>query len=165
LISGKVWKFGDNINTDLILPGAVLFGTEEDQCRAVFSANRPGWAETVIQGDILVGGRNFGVGSGRPAPTSLRNVGIACLLAESLNGLFFRNSVNLGLLALECPGVHDAFEEGQIAEVSVSDWTVRNKDTGQALDVRRVPNSLLALMQNGGIYRYLEQLGALGPNP
>jgi 3-isopropylmalate/(R)-2-methylmalate dehydratase small subunit len=163
MLAGVIWKFGDNINTDLIVPGPVLHGTEEEQRRAIFSANRPGWVDRVGQGDVLVAGRNFGMGSSRPAPRSLSDVGIACLLADSLNGLFFRNSVNYGFLALECPGVHNAFEEGQIAEVSVVDWTVRNRESGQTLSVLPVPKSLLTLMQNGGIYRHLEQIGLLEP--
>ena len=163
MLAGVIWKFGDNINTDLIVPGPVLHGTEEEQRRAVFSANRPGWVEKVGRGDIIVAGRNFGMGSSRPAPRALSHVGIACLLADSLNGLFFRNSVNYGFLALECPGVHSAFEEAQTAEVSVKDWTVRNRESGRTLKVLPVPDSLLALMQNGGVYRQLEQLGLLEP--
>jgi 3-isopropylmalate/(R)-2-methylmalate dehydratase small subunit len=103
VISGKVWKFGDDINTDLMLPGPLLFATEEKQKRAVFSANRPGWVDQVRTGDIIVGGLNYGMGSSRPAARSLRNLGIAALLAESINGLFFRNAVNFGLLPSNAP--------------------------------------------------------------
>jgi len=163
MISGRVWKFGDNINTDLMVPGPVTYATEEEQRRAVFSANRPGWVDEVTRGDFIVGGRNYGMGSSRPAARSLRNCGVACLLAESINGLFFRNAVNFGFLALECPGVHAAFEEGQTAEVSIADWTARNRDTGQVLTVTPVPEQLLSLMLQGGIYPYLEKQGVLAP--
>ena len=146
MTSGKIWKFGDDINTDLMLPGSLLFATEEEQKRAVFSANRPGWVDQVRAGDIIVGGLNYGMGSSRPAARSLRNLGVAALLAESINGLFFRNAVNFGLLALECPGVHSAFEEGQTAEVSLEDFTVRNRDTGALLKAQRIPSMLLELM-------------------
>ena len=78
---------------------------EAEQARAVFTANRPGWVDRCSTGDVIVGGRNFGMGSNRPAARSLRNIGVGFLLAESINGLFFRNSVNFGFLALECPGV------------------------------------------------------------
>jgi len=163
LIAGRVWKFGDDINTDLMLPGSLLFATEEEQKRAVFSANRPGWVDQVRAGDIIVGGLNYGMGSSRPAARSLRNLGVAALLAESINGLFFRNAVNFGLLALECPGVHSAFEEGQTAEVSLEDFTVRNRDTGALLKAQRIPSMLLELMTQGGLYPHLERQGLIEP--
>src|SRR3954452_5052621 len=164
MVSGRVWKFGDDINTDLMLPGPLLTATEAEQARAVFSANRPGWIDRIAPGDIIVGGRNFGTGSSRPAARSLRNIGLGCLIAESINGLFFRNAVSFGFLALECPGVAAAFEEGQTAEVSIADWTVRNRDTGAVLHVSPVPERLLALMTGGGIYPRLEAEGLIAPN-
>src|SRR4029077_5425882 len=88
---GRVWTFGDDINTDLMLPGPLLTASEEEQRRAVFSANRPGWVDKGRSGDIIIGGRNFGTGSSRPAARSLRNLGLGALVAESINGLFFRN--------------------------------------------------------------------------
>ena len=163
MISGKVWKFGDNINTDLMLPGPLLFGTEEEQKRAVFSANRPGWVDQVQAGDIIVGGLNYGMGSSRPAARSLRNLGIAALFAESINGLFLRNAVNFGLLALECPGIYAAFDEGQTAELSLEDFTVRNCSTGVLLKAQGVPGVLLDMMLHGGLYPHLEQQGFIEP--
>ena len=132
-IAGRVWKFGDNINTDLMLPGNVRHASVEVQARNVFVANRPGWVDQVRPGDFIVGGRNFGTGSSRPAARSLRNVGIACVIAESINGLFFRNAVNYGLLALECAGVAKTFTEGQTAEFAFADFTVRNRESGRCL--------------------------------
>jgi 3-isopropylmalate/(R)-2-methylmalate dehydratase small subunit len=162
-VSGRVWKFGENINTDLMLPGHVHAASEEEQARAVFSANRPGWVKEVRHGDFIVGGRNYGMGSSRPAARSIRNVGIACLIADSINGLFFRNCVNFGMLAIECPGVSAAFEEGQTAEVSLADFTVRNTTTGKVLKALPVPENLLALMLGGGIYPVLEKQGLIAP--
>jgi 3-isopropylmalate/(R)-2-methylmalate dehydratase small subunit len=163
MIAGRVWIFGDNINTDLMLPGSLLFATEDEQKRAVFSANRPGWVDEMRPGDIIIGGLNYGMGSSRPAARSLRNLGIAALVAESINGLFFRNAVNFGLLALECPGVHTAFAEGQTAEISLDDFTVRNRDTGAVLKASPVPPMLLDMMRHGGVYPDLERLGLIAP--
>jgi len=87
----RVWKFGDNINTDLILPIQAFYLTPQEQTRFVFHANRPGWVDQVQPGDIIVGGKNFGMGSSRPAARSLKNLGLGCLIAHSINGLFFRN--------------------------------------------------------------------------
>jgi 3-isopropylmalate/(R)-2-methylmalate dehydratase small subunit len=161
MISGRVWKFGDNINTDLMLPGPLLLASEAEQARGVFSANRPGWVDQVRPGDILVGGRNFGTGSSRPAARSLRNLGLGALVAESLNGLFFRNAVSFGFLALECPGIAAAVDEGQTAEISLAAWTVRNCGTGAEVPVRPLPDRLLSLMTGGGIYPLLEARGLI----
>jgi 3-isopropylmalate/(R)-2-methylmalate dehydratase small subunit len=165
MISGRVWKFGDFISTDLMLPGPCSALSENEQMRWIFQANRPNWVNEVRPGDIIVGGKSFGVGSGRPAARSLRNIGVACLIAESITRLFFRNAVNFGLLALECPGVSAAFEEAQVAEVSVQDWTVRNASTGAVLKITPIPESLVALMQSGGIFPVLEREGFVGPRP
>ncbi len=161
--SGRVWKFGDDINTDLMLPGPLLTAGEAEQARAVFSANRPGWVDQIMPGDIIVGGRNFGTGSSRPAARSLRNIGLGALVAESINGLFFRNAVSFGFLALECPSVSAAFEEGQTAEISLEAWIVRNRDTGVVLPLKPVPERLLSLMLSGGIYPLLEAEGLIAP--
>lgn len=165
MITGRVWKFGDDINTDLMLPGPLLTASEEEQRRAVFLANRPGWVDQVREGDIIIGGRNFGTGSSRPAARSLRNLKLAALIAESINGLFFRNAVSFGFLALECRGIHTAFEEGQTVEISLADWTVHNRDTGVALAVAPVPERLLSLMTGGGIFPALEAQGLIAPRP
>lgn len=165
-LEGRTWKFGDHINTDLILPGAVMLMPYDEQPKFVFAANRPGWVKLVAPGDILVAGHNFGTGSGRPGARSLKMVGIACLVAESINGLFFRNCVNYGLYAMECPGVSTAFEEGDVAEVDFGRFTVRNARTGRELAGRRFPDMLLNTMAAGGIYQLMEARGMLEtPNP
>ena len=163
MIAAKVWRFGDDINTDLMLPGSVMAKSEADQAKAVFAANRPGWLDEMRKGDAIVAGRNFGMGSNRPASRSLRNIGVSSLLAESINGLFFRNSVNFGFLALECPGCEAAFAEGDTAELDLDQWTVRNARTGAALKPLPIPDRLLALMQGGGIYPVLERQGFIAP--
>src|SRR5215210_4149196 len=161
--TGRVWIFGDDINTDLMLPGPLLTATEAEQARAVFSANRPGWVDQIAPGDVIVGGRNFGTGSSRPAARSLRNLKLGCLVAESINGLFFRNSVNFGFPALECPGIEAAFDEGDVAEVSFEDYTVRNQRTGAALKAAPLPDALRKLMQAGGLFQLLESEGYVAP--
>jgi len=161
--AARVWKFGADINTDLMLPGAVMSKNEAEQARAVFAANRPGWIDEMRKGDAIVAGRNFGMGSNRPASRSLRNIGIGFLLAESINGLFFRNSVNFGFLALECPGCFAAFEEGDMAELDLDVWSVRNKRTGAVLTPLPIPQRLLSLMQGGGIFPLMEKEGLIAP--
>ncbi len=159
----RVWKVGDNINTDLILPNRAFYLTAEEQVGYVFSANRPGWAQQVQKGDILIGGRNFGMGSSRPAARSLKNLGLACLVAPYINGLFFRNAVNFAFPALECPGVDEAFDEGDIAEIEFSAGRVRNLTQGTELTAKPLPAQLLAIVNAGGIYPLLEKEGSIAP--
>jgi len=159
----RVWEFGDNINTDLILPITGFYLTPQEQTRLVFKANRPGWVDEVQPGDILIGGKNFGMGSSRPAARSLKNLGLACLVAPSINGLFFRNCVNFAFPAVECPGVDEAFDEGDIAEVDFETSAVRNVTRGRALAGRTIPPRLLELVKAGGIYPLLEKEGLIAP--
>ena len=163
MVTGKTWVFGDNINTDLILPGRAQLFTEEEQMTCVFEANRPGWIHEIAPGDIIVGGKNFGMGSSRPAARSLRNLGLGCLVAESINGLFFRNCVNWGFLALECPGISSAFVEGDLADVSFGKFTVTNRRTSETLQTGAIPDELLNTMKAGGIFPVLEAEGLVAP--
>ena len=161
--TAKVWKFPDNINTDLILPAVAFYLPPEEQLRYVFSANRPGWVDQMKPGDIIIGGRNFGMGSSRPAARSLKNLAISCLIAHSINGLFFRNCVNFAFPAIECPGIQNAFEEGEIAEVDFETSAVRNVTRDKTLAGRRIPPKLLDLVRAGGIYPLLEKEGLIAP--
>lgn len=161
--TARVWKFPDNINTDLILPSASFYLTPEEQTRFVFQANRPGWVDLVKPGDIIVGGSNFGMGSSRPGARSLKNLGLACLVADSINGLFFRNSINFAFPAMECRGVSAAFEEGEVAEVDFDTGTVRNLTRERTLAAKALPAKLLQLLEAGGIYPLLEQRGIIAP--
>lgn len=165
MITGNVWKFGDDINTDLILPAPYMYLPEEKQARHVFEANRPGWVDLVKPGDIIVAGRNFGTGSSRPAPLALSALGIGCLIADTINPLFFRNCVSFGLPALECTGVSAAFGEGDVAEVWLAQAQVRNARTATSLDGLPIPETLLGLMLGGGIFPLLEFEGLIGPAP
>lgn len=158
---GKVWKFGDDINTDLVIPGFAVLMTLEEQLPHCFSANRPGWVDDVQPGDVLLAGRNFGVGSARPIGDVLRALGISGVVAESLNGLGLRNCINAGLPSLPCPGILDAFDEGDTADV---DWTtgdVRNVTKGNALQGNPVPKALRDIVEHGGVEAVLRSEGYL----
>ena len=161
--TSRVWKFGDNINTDLILPNVAFYLTAQEQLEYVFRANRPGWVDLVEPGDILIGGKNFGMGSSRPAARNLKNLGLACLVAESINGLFYRNCVNFAFPATECTGVYDMFDEGDIAEVDFDSATVKNSTKGKSLSMRQIPPPLLKIIEAGGIFSLLEGEGAIAP--
>ena len=158
---GKVWKFGDDINTDLIIPGFAIFLPRAEQPRHCFSANRPGWADEVKPGDVLVAGRNFGVGSARPIGDVFLQLAMSGIVAESFNGLGLRNCINVGLPVLPCKGIVDAFEEGDVAEVDWSTGAVRNVTKGSTLQGQPVPKSLQDIVAAGGVEAVLRNEGYL----
>lgn len=158
-IMGRVWLFGDNINTDLIFPGEALSLPTEQRCRLVFRGNRPGWVDIVRPGDILVAGSNFGTGSSRPVGSILKELGLGGLLADSINGLCYRNCVNAGFPALQCANVHSAFQEGDLAEIDLENAVVKNTRTGQTLQGIRIPKNLLRILISGGNMEILKKEG------
>jgi 3-isopropylmalate/(R)-2-methylmalate dehydratase small subunit len=161
LIKGKVWKFGDDINTDLVIPNFAIMLPREEQPQHCFNANRPGWVKEVKKGDILIAGRNFGVGSARPIGDVFVQLGISLVIAESFNGLGLRNCINVGLPSLPCKGIGDIFEEGQEVE---ADWTigaVRNVTTGATIQGQPVPKPLQDIVQAGGVEVVLRREGFL----
>jgi len=163
IIRGRVWKFPANVNTDQIIPNRAYYLSAQEQLAFIFDAMRPGWVDEMKPGDIIVSAGNFGMGSSRPAARNLAMLGVGALLSESINGLFYRNAINFGLPALECPGIVDMFGEGQTAEVSFEDFTVRNLDSGASLVAREVPDSLLQILMAGGLYPLLEKEKLIAP--
>ena len=159
--SGKVWKFGHDINTDLVIPNFAVLMPLEEQLQHCFSANRPGWVDEVAPGDVLVVGRNFGVGSARNIGAVFHAFGISGVVAESFNGLGLRNCINAGLPSLPCPGVLEAFAEGDTAEV---DWTtgeVRNATSGATIQGAPIPPALQDIITGGGVEGVLRAEGFL----
>lgn len=163
--SGKVWKFGHDINTDLVIPNFAVLMPVEEQLEHCFSANRPGWVDEVRPGDVLVVGRNFGVGSARNIGAIFHGFGISGIVAESFNGLGLRNCINAGMPSLPCPGVLDAFEEGHVAEVDWTTGAVRNATTGASLQGAPIPPQLQRIIAAGGVEDVLRSEGYLAAKP
>jgi 3-isopropylmalate/(R)-2-methylmalate dehydratase small subunit len=160
-LKGRVWLFGDSINTDLMYPGFVVTLPEADRPKFCMGANRPGWSEQVKEGDILVAGKNFGCGSSRPAAKSLRSLGVRCVLAESINGLFLRNAINFALPALSLEGASKMFKEGDFAEVDVGNGHVKNLRTGETKVAGSLPQALIHIIESGGLLPLLIKEGYL----
>jgi len=159
---GRVWLFADdNINTDLMMPQTVFAKSLEEQMRHVFATYRPGWVDQVRPGDIMVCGRNFGTGSSRPGSLLLKRLGIAALVAESVNGLFYRNCINYALPAMECPGIRDFISEGETARVDVAEGIVENLARHTRLAGAKMPEFLQAIVRAGGIMERLRSEGYL----
>ena len=134
--------------------------SEQEASKSCMIANRPGWAEQVQKGDVIVAGENFGCGSSRPAPRMLRALGISVVVAESISRLFFRNSIHLGFPILICKGVSQLFEEGDTAEVDLESGEVKNVSkgttvTGEALPKDSPPYQILTA---GGLDPFLKEI-------
>lgn len=157
--TGRVWKFGDEINTDLIFPHSAFRASPDEQCRLCMSDNRPGWSAQVQPGDILIAGKNFGTGSSRPGAAVLKRLGLAGMVAESYNGLFYRNCIGYGFAALAVPGVTALFEEGDTAEVDLEAGTVKNLRTGAVAQGNRLSREMMEIIAAGGIEGVLKAKG------
>jgi 3-isopropylmalate/(R)-2-methylmalate dehydratase small subunit len=163
LIKGRVWKFGDDMNTDLMMPQDTFRLSIEEQARAVFRVNRPGWADQVKQGDIIVAGKNFGIGSSRPAARTFKFLGIEAIIADSINGLFLRNCINFGLPGFSLPGIVNYFQELELAEIDLNAGTIKNLNTETCLKIEVLPEMLMKIIDAGGIIELLQKEGYVAP--
>jgi 3-isopropylmalate/(R)-2-methylmalate dehydratase small subunit len=152
IIKGRIWKFGDDINTDLIFPHTAFRAAPEEQPKYVFSDNRPGWSDLVMPGDIIVAGKNFGTGSSRPGAVLLKRLGLGGMISDSMNGLFFRNCVGYGFPALQCAGVSALFDEGDIAEFDLLSGEVRNLTSGKAVLGIPISPGMAETLEAGGVF-------------
>ena len=161
--TGRVWKFGDRISTDLMMPGhRVLANPDlsiEEAAKFCMEANRPGWAESEVQpGDILVAGINFGCGSSRNGSQSLKALGIAVVLAESVSRIHLRNAVNIGLPTLVAPGIAEFVEDGQSLEVNIVTGEIKNLETGSTLSAEAWEEGTppYQILMAGGLDAYMK---------
>lgn len=160
-ITGRAWVFGDSIDTDAMYPGYAMKLPPAEAARHVFYDLRPGWTDEVRPGDIVVGGRNFGVGSSRPVALLMRHLGVAALVAEEFTSLFYRNAINNGLPALTVPGARDIVREGSPVTVQFAEgWLEAG---GRRVDVPPLPPMVLDILDAGGLLPRLTAEGYLRP--
>ncbi|MFH0847801.1 MAG: 3-isopropylmalate dehydratase [Chloroflexota bacterium] len=157
IIKGKVWKFGDNIGTDYIMPGFTQGATPEERATFCMRAIRPDFAKEIKPGDVIVGGKNFGCGSSRPAARNFMTLGISCVIAESFARTFFRISVHLGFPILYCKGVSTAFAEGDILEANFKTGEVKNLTSGKVLQAEPLPEIAMRILDAGGVVELLKK--------
>jgi len=153
----RVWLFGDNIDTDQILPGryAPYMTSEAELGKYPFVEARPEFAAEVHPGDVIVAGGNFGCGSSREhAPVAIQGCGVSCVIAETFARIFFRNAINIGLPILECPGAAQAAQSGQRMEVDLASGTIHNLDSGQEFRATPYPPFMLEIIDAGGLVEY-----------
>jgi len=158
MIKGKAWNYGDDVNTDFILPGIYLELTDpEEMGRHAMEGIDPGFAGKVRPGDVVVGGRNFGLGSSREhAPIALKRSGIAAVIAEGYARIFYRNATNLGLPALECPNVSKEIKTGDTVEVALDEGTIIVNGT-KTLNFVPVPEFMMEILAAGGLREYIKK--------
>jgi len=156
---GRVWKFGDDVNTDEIIPARFLsLADPSDLGRHVMEGIDPTFRSKVKPGDIIVAGKNFGCGSSREhAPVAIRAVGVACVIAKSFARIFFRNAFNMGLLILEAPEASKAIREGDVLDVDTDQGLIRNIATGGEFQVSPVPPFMGELLRAGGLIAHLKK--------
>jgi len=154
-IDGKVWKFGDNIDTDVIVPGKYLVHDLPEIAKHVMEGIRPDFPQLVGPGDIVVGGTNFGTGSSREmAPRGIQAAGVTAVVARSFARIFYRNCINVGLAPVECAEA-DIIEEGQLVSIDLAVGRVTVLDTGQELAAVALPAEIGAILGAGGMENYL----------
>ena len=152
-MSGKVWKFGDDVNTDDIIPAVYLVSTDEKElAEYCFIHMNPELSKSASAGDIIAAGENFGCGSSREhAPRAIKGLGISCVVAGSFARIFYRNSINIGLPLVECPGFAEAAQDGDEAEVDLEKGLIANKTSGREYSFAPYPEFLREIIKSGGL--------------
>ena len=161
-MSGRVWKFGDDVNTDVLAPGIYIKLPLEEFASHCLETITPNFANEVREGDFVVGGKNFGIGSSREqAAQVLKALGIAAVIAPSFGGIFYRNAFNLGLPAIVSDTI-DQIDDKHELEIDLKTSGIKNVSTGHDLTGEAIPENLLALVEAGGLVPFLEH--KLGKN-
>ena len=150
---GRAWVYGDNIDTDVIIPARYLLTTDPavlaSHCMEDIDST---FAGEVRAGDVMVGGSNFGCGSSREhAPIAIKGAGIAAVVATSFARIFFRNAINIGLPILECPEAVAAIQAGDRVSVDLVQGTIADLTTGQSFQAQSYPESILRIIAAGGL--------------
>ena len=157
--NGKVLKYGDNVDTDVIIPARYLnsFDAKELASHAMVDID-PTFVERVEVGDIMVAGKNFGCGSSREhAPLALKTAGVSCVIAKSFARIFYRNSINTGFAILECEEAADDIDEGNIVEVDFDTGKIYNQTKHKEYQAQPFPEFLQKMIQVNGLVNYVNE--------
>lgn len=159
IVRGRVWKFGDEIDTDVIIPAKYIANKDPSEWSThAFEPISPGFAQKVKKNDIIVAGDNFGCGSAREhAAIAIKRMGIGAILVESVARVFFRNATNNGLLVIECRGISVNVNEGDILEIDLSSSKILHSNRKRTYDFIKVPEIILEIISAGGLIPYLKQ--------
>jgi len=164
----KAHKFGDDVNTDAIIPAPYLVTTDPAElgAHAMEGSDQPDFAQKVQEGDVVVAGENFGCGSSREhAPVALLGAGVSCVIAKSFARIFFRNAINIGLPLLECPEAADGITAGDELDIDLASGTITDTTTGQSWQAQPIPDFMRAIFDAGGLVAFARQRLAGGRRP
>ncbi len=155
-IRGRAWNYGDNINTDFMFPGRYLELIDPKEiAKHAMEGIDPTFAGKVRRGDVVVGGKNMGLGSSREqAPLALKHAGVGAVVAESFARIFYRNSFNVGLPAIECPGISRRVRTGDELEIDTTAGTI-TVNGREKLVIKPLPEFMVKLLDEGGLVPYL----------
>jgi 3-isopropylmalate/(R)-2-methylmalate dehydratase small subunit len=159
MIEGRVWKFGDHINTDLIIPGRCLDDYSAENLAAhVMEDADPQFAKQVRKGDIIVAGRNFGCGSSREqAPLALKYAGVGAVVAGSFARIFFRNAINVGLPLVICPEAFKVVKAGDEVRIDLQLGTLEALGSDQRATFDPIPDFLMRILKSGGLVPFTRE--------
>ena len=156
----RAFKFGDDVNTDAIIPAPYLVTTDPAElgAHAMEGSDQPDFAQKVQEGDVVVAGENFGCGSSREhAPVALLGAGVSCVIAKSFARIFFRNAINIGLPLLECPEAADGITAGDELDIDLASGTITDTTTGQSWQAQPIPDFMRAIFDAGGLVAFARQ--------
>ena len=158
-IEGRVWKFGDHVDTDLIIPARYLNVSDKHQlAKHCFADLRPEFVKEVRAGDIVVAGVNFGCGSSREqAPLAMKAAGVGAVIAKSFARIFYRNAFNIGLPILESEEVPEQVREGDSVSLDLSNGEIVETSQDKRFSARPVPDFMRAILSAGGLVEYLKK--------
>ena len=151
----KIWKYGDNVNTDMLFPGKYTYtcSTAEEIKPHLLEDLDPLFSKQVKEGDMIFAGKNFGCGSSREQPViGLKAVGIKAVIAKSFARIFYRSSINQGLLLIECPDAIKAYSDGNEIELDVDSGKIVVR--GKTFTFPKLPKEILAIRDAGGLLPY-----------
>ena len=156
----RAWKFGDDINTDVITPGRYTVTTDRKRLGEIaFIEYRPEFAKEVQEGDVIVAGNNFGCGSSREhSPVAIKAAGISAVIAKSFARIFFRNSINIGLSLFVCEDA-DKIDDGDTVEVNTKTGEVHDKTKGIVIKAKPLPEFMQRIVEKGGLVNFLRSDG------
>lgn len=162
VIKGRAWRFGDNISTDHIIPGRFyhLRSNLDELKKYVFDDIAPGFYKKISTGDIIIGGKNFGLGSSREhAPLIIKMAGIGAIIASSFARIFYRNSINVGLAAVICDV--DGVDEGDLLELRMDEGRLLNITKNNQKKFSPLPPIMRDILSDGGLNGYIKRHGGL----
>ncbi len=156
-LKGKIWLFGDDIDTDIIIPARYLNITDpKDLSTHIFEPVRPGISEKMTPGDIILAGENFGCGSSREhAPLAIKAAGISAVIAKSFARIFYRNALNIGMPVIICPALYENAREGDTLMIDIKQGKIRNYRTGGVFTFPRFEDFMLDIINAGGLIPFI----------